>query len=163
MSERTFDAALGSRLRDLREQHGLTREEVARRLAQYGVATSRPSVGVTENGQRSVKAYELLALPRVFGISLEELLSGLPAPSPVDAGPDEATVKAARRLGADPVEVDAKARQLWGRSLTAERDARVGVASRSRVDQARRGHVTRQLIDELRSAGPVRPDEEPTP
>jgi len=157
MSERTFDAALGRRIRELREQQGLTREEVARRLAQYGVATSRPSVGVTENGQRSVKAHELIVLPYVLGVRLEELLSGLPEPSPVEAGPDEATVKAAQRLNAAPVDVDAAAQRLWGRGLVAERDARLGVATRSRTDQARRGHVTRALIEELRGAIPERP------
>jgi transcriptional regulator with XRE-family HTH domain len=162
MSERTFDVALGFRLRELRQRQGLTCEQVARQLARYGVTTSRVSVGNTENGQRSATAYELTVLPRVLGVSLEELLNGLPAPSPVEAGPDEATVKAARRLDADPVDVDAMAQRLWGRTLTAERDVRVGAATRSRADQARRGHVTRALIDELRGAGPVRPDEEQT-
>jgi transcriptional regulator with XRE-family HTH domain len=157
MSKRTFDAALGRRIRELRQKQGLTHEEVAHRLAQYGVATSRVSVGVTENGQRSVKAHELVVLPYVLGVQLEELLSGLPTQSPVKAGPDEATVKAAQRLNADPVDVDTKARQLWGRGLTAERDARLGAAKRSRADQARRGHVTRALIEELRKALPARP------
>lgn len=162
MSERTFDAALGSRLRHLREQQELTQEEVVRRLTQYGVTTSRASVSNTENGQRSASAYELTVFPRVLGVPLGELLDGLPAPDPLEAGPDEATVKAARRLNADPVEVDATARRLWGRTLTAERDVRVGTAARSRADQSRRGHVTRALIEELRGAGPVRPDEEAT-
>jgi len=157
MTAHAFDAALGARLQHLRRQQGLTREQVARRLAQYGVTTSRVSIGTTENGQRSLKAHELVVLPHVLGVQLDELLRGLPAPCPVEAGPDEATVKAAQRLHADPVDVDAAARLLWGRGLVAERDARLGSATRSRADQARRGHVTRVLIEELRGALPERP------
>lgn len=157
MSERIFDVALGRRVRELRQKRGLTHAEVARRLAQYGVATSRVGVGVTENGQRSVKASELVVLPLVLGVQMEELLRGLPIPSPVEVGPDEATVKAAQRLDVDPVEVDALARRLWGRTLTEERDAQLGAATRSRADQARRGHVTRALIEQLRGALPERP------
>lgn len=64
---------------------------------------------------------------------------------------DEATGKAARRLAATAEEVAVAAQTLWHRSLTAERDARVeakGQAS-ARVRQARRGHVTRALVEEL--------------
>jgi transcriptional regulator with XRE-family HTH domain len=149
---REFDEALGARLRDLRQQRGLTCEQVARSLAEYGVTTSRVSVGNTEMGMRSASAYELTVYPRVFDVSLAELLDELPRPEPVATGPDEATVKAARRLERSPDEVDSAARRLWGRSLTDEREARIGKASRTRADQARRGHVTRQLVDELRLA-----------
>lgn len=67
---------------------------------------------------------------------------------------DEATVKAARRLGTTPEAVATTAHQLWGRSLTQERDARVeqmGPAT-TRVRQARRGRVTRTLDGELSPA-----------
>ncbi|MGW5123278.1 helix-turn-helix domain-containing protein [Streptomyces sp. NPDC004069] len=148
-----FDKALGSRLRLLREGCGLTCEEVARNLAEYGVTTSRLSVRNTELGQRSATAYELTVFPRIFGVALPELLDGLPSPEPAPVGPDEATVKAAQRLGWSPQEVDATAHRLWGRSLTAEREARIGGAPRTRADQARRGHVTRQLMGELRATG----------
>ncbi len=64
----------------------------------------------------------------------------------------EATVKAARRLEVTPAEVDEAARALWGQVLAGERDRRVGsVEGESpRALQARRGHVTRALLDELR-------------
>lgn len=164
MSERTFDAALGSRLRRLREQQDLTQEEVARRLAGFGVTTSRVSVSNTENGQRSASAYELTVFPRVLGIPLTDLLNGLPNPEAEPAGPDEATVKAARRLEWSSEEADSVARRLWGHSLTDEREVRMYGAPRTLAYRSRRGHVTRQLIDELRtaSAGPARPDEEAT-
>lgn len=64
---------------------------------------------------------------------------------------DEATVKAARRLDADPWDVAVASFQLWDRDLASERDERVGQRAESmRARQARRGHVTRQLLEELR-------------
>lgn len=66
----------------------------------------------------------------------------------------EAEQKVARKLGVSPVEVSYTAFGLWGRSFTAERDARVatdprcaGVSSRS--VQALRGQTTRKLTAEL--------------
>jgi transcriptional regulator with XRE-family HTH domain len=65
----------------------------------------------------------------------------------------DAEARAARRLGRKPVEVARAAYRLWGRSLVAERDHRLqldeGVGARSLP--ALRGHVTRQLLDELRT------------
>ncbi len=68
----------------------------------------------------------------------------------------EAEQKAARRLGVSAEDVSVAAHARWGRSLTAERDARVEDAEPTadrRVLQARRGHVTRQLLADL---GPVK-------
>ncbi|RBY92947.1 hypothetical protein DQ241_02660 [Blastococcus sp. TF02A-30] len=64
----------------------------------------------------------------------------------------EATRKAARRLGVTPRTVETAAVQLWGRSLTAERDHRVEPRPDEDVRslQARRAHVTRTLLSELR-------------
>ena len=66
----------------------------------------------------------------------------------------DAERKAARRLGTTPFDVAKFARHLWGRSLTEKRDAlvaeRVGGAATPRTLQAHRGHVTRELLDELR-------------
>ena len=67
---------------------------------------------------------------------------------------EEATVKAAKRLRATPEEAAVASSQLWGRSLTGERDARVdamGPAANAKARQARRGHVTRALLTELAS------------
>lgn len=64
---------------------------------------------------------------------------------------DQIVVKSAQRLGADPWDVAVAAQLTWERDLTAERDARVGKKSESmRATQARRGHVTRALLEELR-------------
>lgn len=68
---------------------------------------------------------------------------------------DEATAKAAKALGATALQVAAAAQVLWGRGVAAERDARtadLGQVRDMRARQARRGHVTRRLLVELRPA-----------
>lgn len=69
--------------------------------------------------------------------------------------PDETVVRAARTLGVRPAAVVDAGQRLWGRQLPDERDARVVADERSgdsaRTVQARRGWVTRQLLEELRS------------
>lgn len=64
----------------------------------------------------------------------------------------DAERKAARRLGVTTEAIVNAARRLWGRTLTKERDTRVkdskGTDS-ARSLQALRGHVTRELLDEL--------------
>lgn len=66
-------------------------------------------------------------------------------------GQHEAEQKAARKLGRPAVQIAHAARRRWGRSLTAERDARVaerleaGDVDPSSVP-AVRGHVTRDLL-----------------
>lgn len=71
---------------------------------------------------------------------------------------DEATDKAARRLGVEPQEVEEAAMALWGRPLSAERDHHIkaddvdlNAPENRRTLQARRGHATRPLIEELRT------------
>jgi transcriptional regulator with XRE-family HTH domain len=67
----------------------------------------------------------------------------------------EATAKAARALGISEHDLVALAKKVWGTSLPAERDRRLAempdaeeLSARSR--QARRGHITRVLLSELR-------------
>jgi transcriptional regulator with XRE-family HTH domain len=65
----------------------------------------------------------------------------------------EAEQKAARKVGVPAAHVAVAAHRLWGRGLTAERDRRVAErdpGGRPRSVQAARGHVTRQLMAELR-------------
>ena len=89
----------------------------------------------------------------------------------------DAEMKAARKLGIEPAVIVAESRRLWGRTLTEERDFRVksfigigdlvehidqmrarglkprqprpGVITAARAVQARRGHITRALVEEL--------------
>lgn len=76
----------------------------------------------------------------------------------------DAETKAARALGVSPVAVAMAAQWCWHQSLTMQRDAvamrmfvvpsapdnRFRVLIPARMLQARRGHITRQLLDELR-------------
>jgi len=66
----------------------------------------------------------------------------------------EAESKAAKRLDVSPTTLSVAAFGKWGRSLTDERDARLAATpgeTEGRTLQALRGHVTRELLDELRS------------
>ncbi len=68
-------------------------------------------------------------------------------------GPRDAEQKAAKKLGVTADDVLAAALTLWGKTLTDERDARAekqvsGDASPGRL-QAIRGHMTRDLLNEL--------------
>lgn len=101
---------------------------------------------------------------RIAAPVLRAALRGRPAPivdSPIDnpelrdlhraQSPNEAERKAAKRLGVAPERVAQQGRQLWGRRLSHERDARVEQTAGTdrRSLQALRGHVTRQLLAEL--------------
>ena len=71
------------------------------------------------------------------------------------AAAGEAERKAARVLDVTPLLVALAAVKCWGRPLTDEREDRIAKAGAesvsARVLQARRGHVTRTLLAELRS------------
>ena len=69
--------ALGARLRKAREARGWTQAEVAERL---GIA--RTTLVAIEQGQRQVRAEELIELAGLYGRSVSELLQ---APAPVEA------------------------------------------------------------------------------
>jgi transcriptional regulator with XRE-family HTH domain len=65
----------------------------------------------------------------------------------------DAAQKAARVLRVRPIVVAVAAQKLWGRGLEEERDQRItaeGPDASARRLQARRGHVTRALLSELR-------------
>jgi transcriptional regulator with XRE-family HTH domain len=87
--------------------------------------------------------------PFVVSATREDLIGAF-------AGATEAEERLARRLGVDRDLVVAAAADLWGRSLTAERDARVRAEAETGEDMskkqwtARRGRVTRKLEEELR-------------
>lgn len=213
-----FGVAFGHRLRQVREEAGLTGEELAHHVRLFGLEWGRTTVTRIELGQRQLTAAEMLLLPLLFGrpvadllptepVSLtdsaavgpEELRRGLTEPhrlrawylpqlyeaidTAVQVMPakiarvtarfpdvdivtlgkagregwtDEATTKAARRLGVDREDVAVAAQEIWSRGLAAERDRRLaetgGDGGTPRAQQARRGHITRALLDELRPA-----------
>lgn len=152
------------------------------RLLGYSQWT-KATVAAVELGRRSIDREELHALALVLGTSVADLEDfdfetpggavitrkmqsdaasgkGLASGAWVDAGrdwPDDAEIKAAARLGMPPEKLRSLAVSLWGHSLSQERERRLGdVAGLSqRSAQARRGHITRQLLVEL-AAGPGR-------
>jgi transcriptional regulator with XRE-family HTH domain len=217
---------LGDRLKELREEQGLSQEEVARRARVVGLPWARATVMAFENGQRkSVALEELLLLSYAFSVEpgewfvgrgwakltpdamaslkvIRAMLAGSPAAqwqriserlwdlpqfkdapnvlgaqferlnerlrqaedylgpefptetaiSALEAAAGQAEVKAAYKLKVKPLDISLAAFRLWGRSLTQERNRRVGEAAREasfRSLQATKGHITRQLLKEL--------------
>lgn len=65
----------------------------------------------------------------------------------------ESERKAARRIGVTPEAVSLTAHSRWGMGLTDERERRLAERVRDRTVrrsvQAMRGHITRQLVDEI--------------
>lgn len=64
----------------------------------------------------------------------------------IAATENPAELKAARKLGVSSLLIGGAAYRLWGRSLTAERDARVGPDA----NHATRGRVTRHLVEDIK-------------
>lgn len=91
-----------------------------------------------------VAALRALFAPGVSGLSLYTPMTSTAMDEA--ASHQEAELKAARKLRVEPRQIVSAARSLWGRSLTAERDARVGPDA----NHATRGHVTRQLVAEIK-------------
>ncbi|MCE8468179.1 helix-turn-helix domain-containing protein, partial [Rhodovulum sulfidophilum] len=63
-------ALIGSKLRQLRRDHGQTQAEMARQLN-----ISPAYVNLLENNQRSLSVKVLMALAEAYGIEIRELLS----------------------------------------------------------------------------------------
>jgi transcriptional regulator with XRE-family HTH domain len=86
----------------------------------------------------------------VTDVDIDEFLTGDPARANET---DETERNVASRLGVTSERLTFTARRLWNRSLTDERDQRVTqrVGLTARQTQAVRGHVTRALIEELRT------------
>jgi hypothetical protein len=179
MDEATgFGDALASGLRAHRISVDRSQDEVARSMRGFGFpAWTRGVVSAFETGKRRLYADELLAigpayatsLPAVFedagevrltgtvgfvGSRIEDVFAGralLVSDDADDLGEPE--VRAARSLGVEPLVLLELSILRWGRSLTSERDRRTseraGPNASARTTQAVRGHVTRELLDEL--------------
>lgn len=65
---------LGARIATLRRAAGLSQGELARRLQ-----VSASAIGMYEQGRREPSAEILVALSRVFGVTLDYLLTGAPS------------------------------------------------------------------------------------
>ncbi|HYG67175.1 MAG TPA: helix-turn-helix transcriptional regulator [Anaeromyxobacteraceae bacterium] len=64
---RSTRRAIGRALRELREEHGLTQEELG-----DAIGLARPRITETENGDRHLKASEAGAIARYLGRSRRE-------------------------------------------------------------------------------------------
>jgi hypothetical protein len=144
-----------------RGEKAIPAEELALLPAILADACGRP-VGLAELIDPDA-VIRLSDMVTVTGRELVELFAGaapaLPCAGPAaadetgrrlrDAGEPEEN--AARRLGVPLIDVVAAARALWGRGLSAERDARVAAGPEVSPHRrsALRGRVTRSLVDAL--------------
>lgn len=176
-----LDAVVGMNVRQLREARGWRQIDVASRMAGLGHEQWRDAtVAMVEGGNRNVRLDEVADLARVLDTTLVELLGGAPATDVV--GDLDAMAAAAERteterrfmqtfwrrglgLGrASDAEVDLldqAARVDYGRSLIAERDARVdewvereqeqgwGQSPTSKQIAGMRSSVTSELVGEV--------------
>ena len=69
-----FGVALGHRLRQVREQQGMTAAELAAWSRHYGLGWDRSTVARIELGQRQVNAGELMVMTLLYGEPLRSLL-----------------------------------------------------------------------------------------
>lgn len=103
----------------------------------------RPGSGVAVSRIQETQA-------TVVGLRMKDDLAAVGLATPATG---DAEAKAARRLGRTVEDVNTAAAQLWGRSLTQERDRRVAAgttdSTSARTVQAMRGHITPQLLAEL--------------
>lgn len=67
---------IGPRVRWMRERLQLTQDELAGRLARYGIQLDYVKIGQVENGKRRVVDWELVGFARALGVSITWLLSG---------------------------------------------------------------------------------------
>ena len=159
---------VGDRMREWRRGAGLRQDDVARAAREVGLSWLRDTVAAIERGSRMVRVDEFLMLSlfingpfavrldaRDEGVQgfLDEVTRGTTYVERSLYGLGDADRKAARRLGVPLIEVAIFSKDLWGRPLSAERDARVvgrlGEFPSKRSLQAHRGHVTRELSGEL--------------
>jgi transcriptional regulator with XRE-family HTH domain len=69
------DASFGRRLRYLREQAGLTQQQLADVMREAGSRMHRSTIGKIEAGERVVSVGEAAQFARVLGIDLTQLIS----------------------------------------------------------------------------------------
>lgn len=69
-----IEEVVGQRLREAREERGLTQEELGQRLAALlGKSWPRQTVSIAERGHRAFTALELLAFSVVLGVEVADL------------------------------------------------------------------------------------------
>lgn len=131
--------------------------DLARRHKLTGARRLR--IGSIEVGDRTVRGF--LAGRTAESHAIEDSgsvthVEGLPLQLlAADPKAGEAERKAARNLKISPTEVVALSLELWGQTLSSERDERLlaggAEGARPQSVQALRGHITRTLLHELKS------------
>lgn len=72
MSKTPNQEALGRRIKRIRQNLGLSQQEVADYLNLH-----RPSISQIENGERDLSAYELSKMSELFGLPMEEIIDSV--------------------------------------------------------------------------------------
>lgn len=70
------DFCIGANLRQLRNQAGLTQEQVAARLQVVGIDMSRDFYAHIESGDYNIRVSELSALRQIFQCSYDDIFRG---------------------------------------------------------------------------------------
>jgi transcriptional regulator with XRE-family HTH domain len=138
-------------------RRALRLEEVVLCCAAYNVSLaeiikSEPEAWLQVGSRRISAPLVAKILSSESPVTLPPAGAALALPSP----PTEAERRAARHLGVSPFQLVIASEDLWDRRLDAERDRRTKKSQSEGEVRALRGHVTRQLIEELDAALPRR-------
>lgn len=74
--EQTVEGLIAANLRRLRENAGLSQDEVVRTARARGIPWARSTLAAIETGTRTISVAELILLPTVLGVTMDELLAG---------------------------------------------------------------------------------------
>lgn len=67
---------VGKRIAELRKDRGMSQNDLAIKLPNYGVDIDKNAVQLLEHGHRYVRDMELYVIAKVFGVSMEDLFAG---------------------------------------------------------------------------------------
>lgn len=67
---------VGKRIAELRKDRGMSQNDQAIKLQNYGVDIDKNAVQLLEHGHRYVRDMELYVIAKVFGVSMEDLFAG---------------------------------------------------------------------------------------
>ena len=148
-------------VRRLRLARKMTQVDLAEAMSGRAGWTAT-TVAWVETGRRRLTAAELLHLCEVLRCRPHALVEGIDQAPVVSRDLDEVVGQAvrdeerknAKRLGVSVEQFRALVQARYGRTFRDERDSRAKVTRRmsQRTAQAKRGHATRRIIEELRQA-----------
>lgn len=177
MTSDSVGHTVGENLHRIRVSAGESQAEAAQRLKAHGLDWKRDHITALENDRRtSVGVDELLILSWAYDVPMAEWFAGMGRVSlgtdldaeredvrdalegrpnrrsfvvDFSAAPDlEADARVAERLGVDQDEVTRIAHELWGHSLTDERNKRLPTGDPKTL-RTLRGGMTKRLMREV--------------